>query len=342
MRMGLISLGSRTVDELHWADGPDASDAGHAGYLKLRPFAPPASMGSSAKPPTTGTAFPFTGLAVFLLLLETVLSVTVPPNPYRFVVTVAALFATGYCALALIAGKSVRLSGGEVLAFTVGLAIVITSLSAVLVSIIGIAITDNAITVLGLPIALAAWYLGRGHAAAGRSLSRGLRTFFDFSDYTTAEKVIAGGLMAAILVSLVAFILLSATLSPDVVSPGLAIVGPDGTPGSLPTSFGNGTTQTVDLSVLGGLTGSSFQLRIRLVAQNATGNESFHAIPPGDPLRLDPFAQSTTNLTVGAQGTWSATFSLVVVTPGRYNLRFDLIDATSAVVASNVLPVVVS
>lgn len=315
---------------------------GHAGYLKLRPFAPPASMESSARPPTTGTAFPFTGLGVFFLLVQAVLSVVLPPNPVRSLATVAALFATGYCTLALIAGKDVRLSAGEVLAFTVGLTILVTSLSAVLVSVIRIPITDNVITILGLPIALAAWYLRRSGESPGRSLIRGLRTFFDFSDYTPREKVVAGALFASILVVLVAFLLLSATLSPDVTSPGLAVVGPDGTPGTLPTAFGNGTAQTVDLTVLGGTSGGRFSLRVRLIPQNATGNETFHAIAMGNPLRLDPFAESTANLTVGAQATWSDTMSLVVVTSGRYDLRFDLIDATAAVVASNVLPVVVS
>lgn len=286
--------------------------------------------------------YPFVGISLVILVLHAVLVATLPPNPYRSAVTIAALFATGYCALALIVGRTFRLSSAEILAYTVGLAILITSLSAIAVSIIGIPITDFAITVIGLPIALAAWFLRGPHAGSWASVARGLRHVFDFSEYSGIEKVLAGGLLAAIVATLVAFLLLSTVLYPDRLSPGLAIVGPDGTPGSLPSSFGHAVPQSLSVSALGGSVGGTYEIRIRLIPGNATGNESFHAVPPGLPLQFDAFAEWATNITLVAGGTRTLPLSLTVDAPGSFDLRFDLIDSASAVVASSRLPIVVS
>src|SRR2546426_387098 len=102
------------------------------------------------------TPFPYVGLATAVLLLHAILVAVVPPNPYRAVFALAALFAVGYCTLALIVGATIRLTAAEILAFSTGLTIFITSLSALGVSILGIPITVFAVVIVGLPIALLA------------------------------------------------------------------------------------------------------------------------------------------------------------------------------------------
>lgn len=290
----------------------------------------------------SGDAFPFVGVALIVLIAHAILVATIPPNPYRSAVAIAALFATGYCALALIAGQFVRLSAAEILAFSVGLTILITALSALVVSISHIPITDFAITVIGLPIAAAAWLLRRPYRSSWKVFRRGLRTVFDFSDYSRSEKAIAGVLLAAIAVALTAFILLSTVMYPDTSSPGLALVGPDGTPGSLPDSFNRSQPKAITVTVLGGQTSAAYELRIRLIPSNATGNEAFHPVPAGPPLHLDPFAEFGANFTLAAGKTWTQEFSVVIDAPGSYELRFELLDATSAVVAFNHLFVTVA
>ncbi len=299
-------------------------------------------MGPPAKVASRTSDFPFVGVGLFVLILQTVLVAMLPPNPYRSAVTIAALFATGYCALALVVGRSVRMSAAEILAFSAGLTILITALSAVAVSVIGIPITDLAITIIGLPIAAAAWILHGPHAGPWKAFRRGLHGLFDFSDYSRSEKIVAGALLTGIAIALAAFILLSGLLTPDQLTPGLAIVGPDGTPGSLPTTFTLGQPEPIVLSALGGSRGGTFEVRIRLVPVNATGNETFHAVSLGPPLQMDPFAEYATNITLARGEEWTQPLSVSIQATGSFDLRFDLIDATSAVVASNILPVVVT
>src|SRR5207247_4787413 len=81
------------------------------------------------KPRTSGASFPYIGLAVAVLALYAILAVVSPPSAIRSVVAIAAFFAMGYCALALIAGNRHPMSPAEILAFTVGLPIILTSVS---------------------------------------------------------------------------------------------------------------------------------------------------------------------------------------------------------------------
>src|SRR6267143_5685882 len=116
------------------------------------------------RPILEGTRFPYLKLAVVVLGLYAILAVVLPPNPYRSAVAIAAFFAMGYSTLALVAGEKLRLSAAEVLGFTVGLTILITSLSALAVSIIGIPITEFAVIIVGLPIGVITWLLRRPRA----------------------------------------------------------------------------------------------------------------------------------------------------------------------------------
>src|SRR5436189_57622 len=99
------------------------------------------SMVPSERPPAAGATFPYIGLAVAVLALYAILAVTMPLNPYRAAVALVAFFAMGYCTLGLVAGGRIPMSVAEILAFTVGLTILITALSALAVSIVGITVT---------------------------------------------------------------------------------------------------------------------------------------------------------------------------------------------------------
>jgi len=55
--------------------------------------------------------------------------------------SIVGAFAMGYCALAVIARGHVRLTSAEVLGFTVGLGVLVTGVSALAISIVGIGIT---------------------------------------------------------------------------------------------------------------------------------------------------------------------------------------------------------
>src|SRR5439155_1009582 len=121
----------------------------------------PSAMLPAEKPRTSGASFPYLGLAVRVLALYAILAVVSPPSPIRSVVAIAAFFAMGYCALALIAGNRLPMSPAEILAFTVGLTIILTSVSALAVSIAHIPITEFAVVTIGLPIAVVAFLVRR-------------------------------------------------------------------------------------------------------------------------------------------------------------------------------------
>lgn len=285
--------------------------------------------------------FPFLGPAVFALTLYAIVAVLFPPSPLRSVVAIAAFFAMGYCALALIAGGHIRLSAAEILAFTVGLTILITSLSALGVSIVGIPITEFAVIIIGLPIGVLTWLLRRSRGQPLAAVASFARRYLDFSDYSGGEKAVAAALLVAITGAVVFLISLAAIDYPDSLSAALTIVGPDGTPDSLPTSFVVGQPQEIVVTVAGGSSGGSFAVRVRLIPSNATGNESFHPASQTSPLRLDPFAEYAEPLTVGPGDTWTRSFSIVMETFGSFNLRFELLDAASTVVAHNSVSVTV-
>src|SRR5207245_9912200 len=192
--------------------------------------------------------FPYVGLATAVLLLHTILVAVVPPNRYRAVFSLAALFAVSYCTLALVVGRAIRLSAAEILAFSTGLTIFITSLSALGVSVLGIPITVFAVVIVGLPIAILASFArrsGGGPLAGITAFSRGL---FDFSGYSRLEKGIVATLLGGITAALVVFVALALVHFPGDQSPGLAIYGPDNTAGSLPTHFVQGQPQDIGVS----------------------------------------------------------------------------------------------
>ena len=294
------------------------------------------------RPAQEGTSFPFLGFAVGVLAVYAILAVVLPPSLLRSAVAIAAFFAMGYCTLALVAGGHLRLSAAEVLAYTVGLTILITSLSALAVSLIGIPITEFAVIIVGLPIGVITWLMRRPRSHPVVAVLGFVRRFFDFSDYSQSEKVIAFVLLGAISVALVIFLALAGLQTPDTLSVGLAIAGPSGTPKDLPRNLTVGQEQTIIVTALGNSAANSFVVRIRLIPANATGTETFHPANGTSPLHFDAFAEYGEPITLGPRETWTKSFSLVIDSAGTFVLRFELVDTAGTVATFNRLPLIVT
>ena len=294
------------------------------------------------KPRVVGATFPYIGLAVAVLALYAIVAVTIPPNLYRSAIALAAFFAMGYCALALIAGGRLALSPAEILAFTVGLTILITSLSALLVSIVGIPITEFAVVIVGLPIGVIAFLMRRPAAGPLEALVAFGGRLFNFTDYSTGEKGVAIALFLAIIGALGVFIALAGVGYPDPHTVALGIDGPYGSGGTLdplPYTFVRGTAHVIVVTVLGNETPGSFGVRIRLVPLNATGTESFHSVPTTFPLAMDAFAEHRDSITVAAEGRWTNSYSIAIDPVGNFTLRFDVIDSSNQAIAGAHLPI---
>jgi hypothetical protein len=282
--------------------------------------------------------FPFLGPAVVVLALYAILAVTVPANLVRSIVALAAFFSMGYAMLALIVDGHVRLSAAEVLAFTVGLTVLFTSLSALGVSVIGIPITEFAVVIVGLPVGVLAWLLRRPRTPPWTALRRFSRTYFDFADYSPGERGIAAILLVAITIALVAFISLAFVYYPDVRTTGLAITWPGfDKPDSFNGTFVLGQPQNITVTVLGDAVGGSFTLRIRLVPENWTGNGTFNLTTQGSPLHLVVFTEYRESVEVAGGGATARSFSIILDVRGRFELRFELLDAPNN--AMNTIPV---
>jgi hypothetical protein len=303
-------------------------------------------MVPDAKPAPEGATFPFVRIAVGVLVLNAILTVSYPKNLVASAVGIAASFAFGYCVLALIAGGRLDLSAAEVLAFTVGLTIFMTSLSAIAVSVAGIPITPLAVVIVGLPVGMVAMLVRRSSEPARNAALGLVRRLFDFSDYSKTEKGIAGVLLGAIAAGLVVFLLLSAVHYPDRSSMGVSITGADGKADSIPASFPAGQPQTIIVSVVANSTPGwpatgpgSFVVRIRLVPANATGTEPFHSVPAATPVVFDAFGQANESFLVAPGETWTKSISFVVSSAGSYSLRLDLVRAADIVVAGTRVPI---
>ena len=296
-------------------------------------------------PPAHESAFPFVGPAVVVLALQGILAAVSPQNPLLPGLSIVGAFAMGYCALAVIARGHVRLTSAEVLGFTVGLAILVTGLSALAVSVIGIGITQFVVTIIGLPLGLVSYLFHRPEEAAGRSLILFLRTWFDFSDYSRGERIVAVVLLMLIAVAAAAFVGLYTIQYPDQTSMALAITGPGGSP-NVSRDFSRGVAQAIEVYVLANATPGSgpFTVRVRLVPWNATGNESFHAVSATNrSFHLDAFAEyRESNIVVGPKGSQRLPYAIVVDSTGSFRLRFDLLNSQDRTLATDYLSIVVA
>ena len=288
----------------------------------------------------SGASFPFIGVAVAILALYALLAVISPPGALRSVVAIAAFFAMGYCALALIAGNRLAMSPAEILAFTVGLTIILTSVSALAVSIAHIPITEFAVVTIGLPIGVIAFLLRRPTGRPWAALVSYAKGLFDFSDYSTGEKGVVSALFIAV-VAATAFLLATASLQfPVEHTIAFGITGPDGTANSLPLprSFANREPKNLTLTALGNATSATFTLRIRLVPTNAVGNETYvPARLAGSVLHFDAtvlgngtvgYGSYTESIFLPAEGTWTKTFSILIdATGGTFFLAFAMLTS---------------
>ncbi len=280
-----------------------------------------------------------------MIFANTIVAATFPALSEASFLGVAAIFATGYCALAIIAGGSLRLTLAESLALSVGLAVLIVGVVALVLSVAQIPITDIAVDIPGVPLGFFAVFQAAATRRIRSSFGYHLRQILDFSDYRPAERIVMATLFVVVLIVLGIFISLTMVSLPSTQSPALAIVGPDGTPASLPTSCSRGVVKFFNVTVMGGTSGGTFVLRIRLTGQNVT-QQAFQSAPftvlPWDmPLPLSPFTESRTGVMVSLDGSWNDTVSFVIITQGSYYLWIDLLSSTSIVVASNRFPIFV-
>ncbi len=281
--------------------------------------------------------------ALGFILIYAILVATGLFPPLRSIIGVFALLAIGYSTLALIAGDALEITLGETIAFTVGLTIVVAATSALLVSALGTPITEYAILLLGTPVALLAVLRAAVRKSFRSSLLRHLRKLLDFSEYRPAEKVVAWALFGAIIVVLAIFISLAGLRVPDEQSPALAILGPDGTPASLPRLFDQGQPREIVITVLGGSGNEDFELRVRLTLPELSTEDivliAFHQVTWTNPLTLNASAEARKDIQVAAGGTWKESISLVIDDQGSFDLRFDLLTSSNTVVVSNRLPI---
>jgi uncharacterized membrane protein len=275
------------------------------------------------KPSAEPQEFPFLGPAVMVLAVYAILAVTLPATLLRTVVALTAFFAMGYATLALIVDGHVRLSAAEVLAFTVGLTILLTSLSALAVSIVGIPITEFAVVIIGLPIGVLAWLLRRPRTRPWTAMREFGRTYFDFSDYSTAEKGIAAVLLVAIAIALGVFVSLAGVYYPDRSTMGIALTWPN-FPGSFNGTFTFGQSQNLTVTVLGDDVGGNFTLRVRLVFSPTNNTNLNCTTNAGNPLRLRALTTYCQPFTIAAGGRYVRPFSIIMEERGTFQLRFEL------------------
>ncbi len=286
--------------------------------------------------------FRFTPVALLAVVIHTVLVLATPPNPVQGAFAVAAVLATGYCALSLVLGRSLPLSLPELLALVVGFSVLTISVAAVLVSTLGIRFENLIIDSVGLPIAaLAVFQTPRGRPRI-RGWPAWLSGLLDLRDYSRTEKataVVLGGAVLVVTVLILATVY--GTHYPEPLSPGLAIVGPDGTPFSLPTAFVVGAPRDVRVTALGGEVTENVTVAIQLIPVNATGNGTFHPILWDVVIQLDPYGEARNPLTLEARGNWTETVSIAISTPGSYWLRFSLIRAGASIAAQTQIGIAV-
>ena len=301
----------------------------------------PSAMLPAEKPRTSGATFPYIGLAVAVLALYAILAVVSPPSAIRSVVAIAAFFAMGYCALALIAGNRLPMSPAEILAFTVGLTIILTSVSALAVSIAHIPITEFAVVTIGLPIAVVAFLVRRPGGRPWASVVAYAKGLFDFSDYSPGEKGVVAALFIAV-VGATAFLLSTAALQfPVEHEIAFGITGPDGTANSLPPprSFASREPKNLTVTALGNATSGTFTLRIRLVPTNVRANDTYVRVPAGPVLHFDAtvlgngsaaYGEYTESIFLPLEGTWTQTYSILVdAASGTFFLTFSLAVANN-------------
>jgi len=273
-------------------------------------------------------------MAFLVIIAYAVVALSTGPNLARSVIGVAAVFAMGYCALSLIRGATLRFTIIEKIAMSAGLAILLTTASALLSGALGLPISDLSVLLLAVPFGTLAILNAARTRDSGVQLPATVRTIIDFSEYQRGEKIIITSLLAAISVALAGLLLIAFVNVPDTLSSGIAVLGPDGTPASLPTNMTRGTTATFNATILIGSSPGDLLLRIRLTLSNATGNVVYHPVVWAYPVILNASAETGKTVAGAAGTTLIEIVSFIINEIGTYIISLDLISSGS-VIASN-------
>jgi hypothetical protein len=294
-----------------------------------------------APKPAAPYPFPHVRVAFLVLVADAILFIATPPNPIRSIFSVAALLATGYCALDLFVGTQSQFRLPEILAYSVGLGILATGGSALVMWAFGIPFTEATVLFLGLPIGLLAM-LGTPPMPR-RGVMRTLAALDDLPGYSRGERTATRILVVAAMVSLAVLVSVAFVEVPSTVSPGLAITGTDGTPDSLPLAWEAGEPRSLLVTVFGGREAASLSVRIRLAPANATGSEMYHAVAWAgwnEALRVDALGEAAGPVSVAPRGKVTQRLGLVLEAAGEFEVRFELVGS-GATLARATLPVTV-
>lgn len=240
--------------------------------------------------------------------------------------------APGYGAVALLFGDRTLPSLAANIAMIVGFSVVINVVLGTLLLFFAIAPLAPLVGAGGAVICAAATvvqYRLPRHSAPGHRMRR-LRSYFELPGFTTRQRAAAYALFVAILLTFTAIGYLSTVQPGNGPDLSMAVVGPDGTTSSLPTSGSINATLSVVLLLQNNETAQSLVLGVNssLIGQNGT---NFTTVPWSTPLALGPNVTASTllQLTSGEKDNVAVSFAFGL--GGDYLVSFSLTPPQSHV-----------
>ncbi len=282
---------------------------------------------AGGRPPGTRTVFDADALGittvltlVFVVLVE--LNVPWLLIPFGLFVLFAA---PGYAAAALLFGRRALSSLAMNLALIVGFSVLINVVVGTVLLLLGISplaailgVVDAALCT----VATAVQFRRPWEAPLEQRILR-LRTAFELPGFSRPQRAAAYALLAGILVTFAAIGYLSTVPSGSNSDLSLAIVGPDGTTATLPTTGSVNTSISLTIDVGNNATAQSLVLSVSsvLVGQNAT---SLAAVPWTMPIQLAPNVTSSEVLSLSSGAHSSEGIVFQFSASGDYRLLFWL------------------
>jgi uncharacterized membrane protein len=233
--------------------------------------------------------------------------------------------APGYGAVALLFGERTVPSLAANIAMIVGFSVVINVVLGTLLLFFAIAPLAPLVGAAAAVICAAATVVQyrRPHGSAPGHRMRRLRSYFELAGFSSRQRVAAYALFVGILLTFGAIGYLSTVQPGNGPDLSLAVVGPDGTTSTLPTSGSINGTLYVVLLVQNNETAQSLVLGVNssLVGQNAT---NFTTVTWGAPLALGPNVTASTvlELTSGEKDNVAVSFQFGL--GGDYLVSFSL------------------
>ena len=279
------------------------------------------------RPPGTRTVFDADALGittvltlVFVLLVE--FNVPWLLIPFGLFVLFAA---PGYGAAALLFGRRALSSLAMNLALIVGLSVLINVVVGTVLLVLEIsplAAILGAVDAALCTVATAVQFRRPWEAPLEQRILR-VRTAFELPGFSRPQRAAAYALFAGILLTFAAIGYLSSVPtggSPDL---SLAIVGPDGTTATLPTTGGVNTTISLTVDIGNNASAQSLLLSVSsvLVGQNAT---SLAAVPWTMPIHLAPNVTSSEVVSLSSDAHSTVGISFQFNASGDYRLLFSL------------------